>query len=296
MTIGICGTGRMGAAMAERLMDEGQSVQVWNRTAGKASALVEKGATQATSPAELVENCDIVLSMLFDEAAQNAVYNGADGLLSASTKTALIIDMSTMTPDAAKTLSATVAGAGFDFLECPVGGTVPPARAGKLLGMAGGDRAAFERAKPILEILCRRVDLVGGVGSGAAMKLAVNLPLATYWEALGEALSLAVAGGVDPELAGSMMADSSGAISVAAPRIPMVVEAMATKPSNPGPFDITGVVKDLSLMRQWAQQNGFSVPLADTAHTAYSAAEDDGWGTNDVAVMAAWRYRKNTKA
>ena len=92
------------------------------------------------------------------------------------------------------------------------------------------------------------------------------------------------------------MSDSSGAISVAAPRIPMIVEAMSAKPSNPGPFDIAGVKKDLSLMRQWAKQNGFSVPLADAAHTAYSTAADDGWATNDVAVMAAWRFRKNTGA
>lgn len=201
MIIGICGTGRMGLAMAERLMDEGQSVCVWNRTAGKVAALLEKGATQATTPAQLMEKCNIVISMLFDDAAQKAVYEGVDGLLSAQTKSALIVDMGTMTPDAAKALAQTTRDAGFDFLECPVGGTVPPARAGKLLGMAGGNQTEFERAKPVLEILCRRIELVGDVGSGAAMKLAVNLPLATYWEALGEALSLAVAGGVDPELA-----------------------------------------------------------------------------------------------
>lgn len=294
MAVGICGTGRMGAAMAERLLEEGQSVSVWNRTDHKASYLVEKGATQVATPAELLNRCDIVISMLFDEAAQKDVYSGPDGLLSAASKTALIVDMSTMTPDFAKTLAGTVTGAGYRFLECPVGGTVPPARAGKLLGMAGGHQAEFDAAKPILEILCRRVELVGNIGAGAAMKLAVNLPLATYWEALGEALSLAVAGGVDPELAGSMMADSSGAISVAAPRMPMIVEALAGKPGNPGPFDIIGVKKDLGLMREWAKQNGFAVPLADAAHTAYSTAADDGWATNDVAVMAAWRYRKNT--
>jgi 3-hydroxyisobutyrate dehydrogenase len=232
--------------------------------------------------------------MLFDDTAQKAVYEGTGGLLSATSKKTLIIDMGTMTPDAAKVLANKTNDAGFSFLECPVGGTVAPARAGKLLGMAGGNQAEFDRAKQVLEILCRRVELVGAVGSGAAMKLAVNLPLATYWEALGEALSLAISGGIEPELAGSMLADSSGAISVAAPRIPMIVEAIVEKPTTPGPFDINGVMKDISLMRQWAKQNGYSIPLADVAHTAYTAAASDGWGANDVALMAAWRYRKNT--
>lgn len=286
----------MGLAMAERLIDEGQSVCVWNRTADKAALLIEKGATQAQTPAQLIDSCDIVISMLFDDTAQKTVYEGTDGLLLAGSKTTLIVDMGTMTPDAAMTLAKTTNDAGFNFLECPVGGTVAPARAGKLLGMAGGNQKEFDRAKAVLEILCRRVELVGDVGSGASMKLAINLPLATYWEALGEALSLAIAGGVEPELAGSMMADSSGAISVAAPRIPMIVEAMGEKPTNLGPFDINGVMKDLSLMRQWAKQNGYFIPLADAAHTAYTAAADDGWGANDVALMAAWRYRKNTGA
>jgi 3-hydroxyisobutyrate dehydrogenase len=93
-----------------------------------------------------------------------------------------------------------------------------------------------------------------------------------------------------------MMADSSGAISVATPRIPLIVEAMDEKPSNSGPFDINGVIKDLSLMRKWAKQNGYSIPLADSAHAAYTAAANDGWGANDVALIAAWRYRKNTGA
>jgi 3-hydroxyisobutyrate dehydrogenase len=291
--IGICGIGRMGLVMAERLIDEGQSVCVWNRTASKVALLVEKGAKQAQTPAQLIDSCDIVISMLFDDSAQKVVYEGTDGLLSAGSNTALIVDMGTMTPDAAIALGKITNEAGFNFLECPVGGTVAPARAGKLLGMAGGNQADFDLVKPVFEMLCRRVELVGNVGSGAAMKLAINLPLATYWEALGESLSLAIAGGVEPELAGSMMADSSGAISVAAPRIPMIVEAMNEKPSNSGPFDINGVKKDLSLMRQWARKNGHSIPLADSAHTAYAAAANDGWGANDVALMAAWRYRKN---
>lgn len=294
MTIGICGTGRMGAAMAERLMEEGHAIAVWNRNADRTVPLVEKGASLAATPAELMDKSEIVIGMLFDEAAQKIVYENADGLLASSSKGTLIIDMSTMLPDRAKALAGVVVKAGFAFLECPVGGTVAPARAGKLLGMAGGDAAVFDRAKSILETLCRRVDHVGSVGSGAAMKLAVNLPLATYWESLGEAMSLALAGGIDPELAGSIMADSTGAIGVAGSRIPMILEAIGEKPSAPGTFDIAGMAKDLRLMRTWAEQSNCTIPLADAAHGTYNAAMAEGWADNDAAVMAAWRCRQNS--
>jgi len=292
MKIGICGTGRMGGAMAGRLLDQGQTVEVWNRTPARTAALAEAGASVAPTPAALMANCDLVICMLFDAAAQAEVYKGADGLLAASGDT-LIVDMSTMTPDAARALGADVAAAGVSFLECPVGGTVAPAQNGKLLGMAGGEAAAYEQAKPILETLCRRVEHVGPVGAAAAMKLAVNLPLATYWESLGEALSLAIAGGVDAELAGSMLADSSGAIGVAGPRMPMVLAAIGEKPDAPGSFDVAGMAKDISLMREFAALQGCTIPLADAAHSAYSAAADAGWGANDAAVMAAWRCRQN---
>jgi len=293
MKIGICGTGRMGAAMAARLLEQGQTVEVWNRTAARAQALADEGATIAATPAALMASCEMVICMLFDAAAQAEVYQGADGLLSGP-RNALIVDMSTMTPDAARALAAEVAAAGVAFLECPVGGTVAPAKNGKLLGMAGGATAAFATAQPVLELLCRRVEHVGEVGAAAAMKLAVNLPLATYWEELGEALSLAIAGGVDAELAGSMLADSSGAISVAGPRMPMVLAAIAEQPAEPGSFDVAGMVKDVTLMREFAQANGLDVPLADAAHGTYSAAAAEGWGPNDAAVMAAWRCRQNS--
>ncbi len=293
MKIGVCGTGRMGAAMAERLLEQAQTVEVWNRTSSRTQALADQGASVATTPAELMANCDLVICMLFDAAAQAEVYKGEDGLLSRQSDT-LIVDMSTMTPDAARALGADVAAAGIAFVECPVGGTVAPAKNGKLLGMAGGAATAFATAQPVLELLCRRVEHVGEVGTAAAMKLAVNLPLATYWESLGEALSLAIAGGVDAELAGSLLADSSGAISVAAPRMPMVLAAIAEQPSEPGSFDVAGMVKDVSLMREFAAANGLTVPLADAVHGTYSAAAAEGWGPNDAAVMAAWRCRQNS--
>jgi 3-hydroxyisobutyrate dehydrogenase len=284
----------MGGAMAGRLLEEGQTVEVWNRSAERAQPLVDAGASIASSPAELMANCDLVISMLFDAAAQTEVYKGADGLLANPGSETLIVDMSTMTPDAARALAADVAAANISWLECPVGGTVAPAKNGKLLGMAGGDATAYEKAKPILELLCRRLEYVGEAGTAAAMKLAVNLPLATYWESLGEALSLAIAGGVEAELAGSMLADSSGAISVAGTRMPMVLAGIDEKPTEPGSFDVAGMVKDVTLMREFAGIHGIELPLADAAHKTYTAADEEGWGPNDAAAMASWRCRQSS--
>jgi 3-hydroxyisobutyrate dehydrogenase len=295
MKIGMCGAGRMGGAMALRLLEQGQTVAVWNRTPARAQPLAEAGASTAATPADLMATCELVICMLFDAAAQDAVYKGPDGLLAAPSDV-LIVDMSTMTPSTAQALAADVAAAGIAFLTCPVGGTVAPAKNGKLLGMAGGEAAAFDKARPILELLCRRLEHVGSAGAAAAMKLAVNLPLATYWESLGEALSLAIAGGVEAELAGSMMADSSGAIGVAGPRMPMILAAIAEQPDELGAFDVAGMVKDIALMREFAAECGCDVPLADIAHATYSAAAEEGWGPNDAAVMAAWRCRRNAKA
>jgi 3-hydroxyisobutyrate dehydrogenase len=174
VTIGICGTGKMGSAMAERLLDEGETLAVWNRTTSRAEPLVARGAERVASPAALVGGCDVVIVMLLDDAALAAAYEGDEGLLSTDLAGTLIVDMSTVRPDTSAGCAAKVVAAGGAFLECPVGGTVAPARSGKLLGMAGGSPADYERARPVLERLCRRVELVGDVGAGAAMKLAIS--------------------------------------------------------------------------------------------------------------------------
>jgi 3-hydroxyisobutyrate dehydrogenase len=112
----------------------------------------------------------------------------------------LFIEMSTVRPQTEKQLAAKARALGAAFIDCPVGGTVGPAREGKLLGFVGGDADDVARARPLLEQMCRRVEHVGPVGSGASMKLAINLPLLVYWQALGEALLLCKPLGLDPHV------------------------------------------------------------------------------------------------
>jgi 3-hydroxyisobutyrate dehydrogenase len=289
MKVGICGTGTMGTAIATRLMEQGHDIAVWNRTAERTAPLVEKGATREETPAALVGACEAVIVMVYDDDAVEAVYSGQDGILSAELGGKPIILMSTTSPVVARKTADGVAASGGAHVECPVGGTVPPTLKGELLGLAGGDADAVELAKPVLNDLCRRVEHAGPAGTGAAMKLAINLPLIAYWEALAEAMSFAQAEGVNREIAGDLMADSSGAIKVAPPRIPNIVKAIDGDMPETGFFTLGAMAKDLRLMHSVANQEGFTIPVADATLRIYDAAEKDGWGTKDGTMIAAWK-------
>src|SRR5260370_1767246 len=156
MEIGFCGTGRMGAAMVQRLMDQGHRLAVWNRSADKTKPLLERGARAAKTPAEAAAGREIVITMLTDARAVDAVYDGPQGLLSGDVKGKLFIDMSTVTPETTKKLASRVRAKGAPLVDCPVGGTIGPPRDGKLLGLAGGDPAAFPRPTPFLPHVCPR--------------------------------------------------------------------------------------------------------------------------------------------
>ena len=128
------------------------------------------------------------------------------------------------------------------------------------------------------------------------MKLAVNLPLAVYWAALGEALSIACASGIDAELAGDLLGDSSGAATVAKARIPAVIDAIRGQMPGTPAFDLSAMAKDLRLMQEHASALGFEVPTTAAARSAYDSAVADGWAAHDATLHAAWKCRKSTGA
>ena len=171
-------------------MSVGHEVGVWNRNSAKTKPLIDAGAKLFASPAELVEGCDVLIVMLLNDAAIEAVYRGPNGILKSKLAGKLVIDMSTVRPDTMTSIGASVAQQGAAFVESPVGGSTGPAKEGKLFGLVGGAKADVARAMPLLEQLCRRIEHVGEVGSGSMMKLAVNLPLLVYWQALGEAMTI----------------------------------------------------------------------------------------------------------
>lgn len=288
MRIGVAGLGRMGSAIARRLMDCGHALTVWNRTPGRAAPLVAAGAREAATPAELAAEVEAVLTILTDASAIAAVYDGPEGLLAGARPGTLFVEMSTVRPETEIALAARVAAAGGVFVECPVGGTVGPASQGKLLGLAGGDEDAVARARPILEQLCRRVEHVGPVGGGASMKLAINLPLAVYWQALGEALALARHLGLDPERLVDILADSSGAATAMRTRAAAVAKRLKGEALGPASFDLDGIRKDLRTMVEEARARGFDVPLAARTLAVYDGAAAEGWGAADAAEIPSF--------
>lgn len=295
MGVGICGTGKMGSAIAERLIEDGRQVSVWNRTRERAQPLLDQGAEFADSPAALAAGCDTVISIVIDDDAIAAVYEGEGGLLSAGLGDTLIVEMSTILPQTSERVAAGVRAAGGRFVECPVGGSVQPARNGQLLGLAGGEAADIEAARPLLEQLCRRLDHVGPVGAGAAMKLAVNLPLVVYWEAVGEALAIAGSAGIDLKQAADILGDTSGTIKVAPGRLPAIVDVVNGDRPNVAAFNLAGMAKDLRLMSDVAAGHNIAAPVTDAARQSYDAAVSDGWGEREGVLLSAWRVLQTGK-
>lgn len=279
-TIGIAGTGRMGTAFARRLIETGHAVKVWNRTPARMAQAQEAGAIPSDLPGLL--GCDVIVTSLTDAGAATEV---VDALVAAGMEGRLLVEMSTLLPADAEALAIKVAAAGGDWVDCPVGGTVAPALKGQLLGMAGGTEAAVARARPVLGALCRRVEHVGPAGAGARMKLAVNLPLALYWQTLGESLALLQGAGISPEMAVSLIADSSAGPTVLKNRAQVVIDTLAGS-DQPGTFDIKGLAKDLGLALRLAAEEGRSLPLAEAARHSYEAALREGLGEFDGATLS----------
>src|SRR3990170_1009565 len=148
MKIGIAGTGRMGAAIATRLLGLGHEVSVWNRSAAKTRPLAGAGARVADTPQRLARESEAVVTILTDDAAIEGVYGGKEGLLAADVAGKLFVEMSTVRPDTERALAAKVRARGAALVECPVGGTVGPAKDGRLFGFVGGEVADVARARP----------------------------------------------------------------------------------------------------------------------------------------------------
>ncbi len=296
MKIGICGMGRMGAAMAHRLLSVGHEVTVWNRDPKKTEPLVEAGAKKADTPAALASANEVVITMLLNAAALDTVYNGPDGLLSGGMAGKLAIDMSTVLPETSEAIGKAVTAKGASFVECPVGGTVGPARNGQLLGLAGAEDKDMARAKPILEQLCRRIEHVGPVGAGAKIKLAVNLPLLVYWQALGEALTLTAPLGLPPERLLDILADTTGAPAAIKMRGPEVAKVLGGQATGAPAFEVLAARKDLATMVAFADTLGAKLPVTATALACYDKAIEAGLGNADPINVPVFWANKGAKA
>lgn len=288
MHIGIAGIGKMGSNIGARLMEVGHKLTVWNRSADKTKPLADAGASVAKTAADLASAVEVVITIVTNADALDAVYSGPQGLLAGDVKGKLFIEMSTVPPEVQVALAEKVRAKGAAYVECPVGGSVIPARAGKLMGLMGAEPADAARARPILDQMCRRVQHAGPVGNGAVLKLAVNLPLMIYWQALGEQLAMCKPLNIDPVELLDFLSETSGAANVLKQRMPGIASRLKNEPSDIATFNLDGGIKDVTAMLAQAKSRGLELPLLQQALACYQEARRTMPGNDEVSNVAAY--------
>jgi 3-hydroxyisobutyrate dehydrogenase-like beta-hydroxyacid dehydrogenase len=278
--LGFVGLGVMGHAITHRLLDAGHSVSVWNRTREKGEPLVAAGALWADTPRGVAERSEIVFTMVTNTAAVQAVTEGGDGILAGLAPGKLYVDMSTASPANTRLLAEKVAAAGAEMLDAPVSGTSITVEQGKASLMVGGDEAAFERARPVLEAIAPRVYHMGPNGSAVTMKIAINLSLAVQMLAFSEGVLLAEKSGIARERAVEAMLGSVIASPMVAYRGPLVL-------GHPDEvwFDCHMMQKDMNLAQELGQALGVPLPTTAVTNELLTAANGMGIGEKDFAVL-----------
>ncbi len=277
---GVAGLGRMGAVYAERLAVNSFSVSVWNRTPSRALPLAEYGAVGVATPCALSSSSDVILSALSDDRAVKECYLGPDGLLSAPVEGKLFIEMSTIRPETIRHIAEEAQSRGAAVIDAPVSGTVGPARQGQLVIVVGGEVADVERAKSVLSLLGRQTTHMGDVGSGAAMKLVLNMALAVYWQSLAEAIAMGELGGLSRDAMLDVIADSP----ISTPALNVKMPLLKGTGGEIG-FDIAGVKKDMMNAVLTAHSLGVPASTAASALACYTAATSNGFAKRDVVEI-----------
>jgi 3-hydroxyisobutyrate dehydrogenase-like beta-hydroxyacid dehydrogenase len=275
-TVAVVGLGAMGSRMARRLLDAGHQVVAWNRTSARAEELA--GAVVAASPADAARRADVVLTMVADPAALQAVTEGADGIAAGVDETTTVIEMSTVGPAAISRLAAALPDG--RLLDAPVLGSLAEAEAGTLTIFVGGPAELVEAWTPLLSTLGSPLH-VGPLGAGAAAKLVANTTLFGTLGVLGEALALADGLGLSRDVAFEVLAGT-----------PVAAQAERRRPSvetgeYPPRFSLSLARKDLDLVAEAAAEAGVDLRLAAAARSWLREAEDAGLGGADYSAVLA---------
>ncbi|MGN6333396.1 MAG: NAD(P)-dependent oxidoreductase [Motilibacteraceae bacterium] len=286
MRVGFVGIGIMGSGMARNLLRAGHEVVVWNRTPARAEALTGDGATVASSPAELAGQVDVVCVCVSDTPDVQAVVLGEGGVLEGARQGALVIDLSTISPDATREIAGRLAERGVRFIDAPVSGGSEGAANGTLSIMVGGDAADVESARPVLEAMGKTITHVGPVGAGQTCKLVNQVLVVGNMLAVSEALLLAQAGGLDLERTLSAVTGGAAGSWMLANRGPQVI----ARDWRPG-FTIDLQQKDLRLVLEHADRLGVPALVTSTVFHLYRTLQNAGLGAegNHALVKALER-------
>ena len=273
--IGWIGLGKMGIPMAANLIKAGYSLTVYNRSAGKDEDLKLLGALTATSPAQIIEQCAIVVIMVSDDSAIQELFTGKDGLLSANVSGKIIINMSTVSPGISKSMAALCTAQNNAYLDAPVSGSVKQAVEGQLVIMVGGEEKAFEIVKPVLDNLGKLSMHVGGSGAGNTAKLAINTLLGFHAQGLAEAVIFARENGVETHHLLTLINNS------ALGNVFMKIKGEAILQDNfNAAFALKHIAKDMRL----AKEEGLHTPLGEVVYTTFQQAEE-AYGEQDIIAV-----------
>jgi len=284
MTVAVVGTGRMGGAMALALAAAGHDLVLQNRTRRRAeAAAAQAGGRVVDTPAEAAASADVVITMLPDGEAVSAAFGGPDGLIAGARAGTVLVDMSTVLPDTIRSVARAVRARGAGLLDSPVSGSVELAGKGQLTLMVGGEVEDLERARPALEAVSKVIFHLGPLGSGAAMKLAVNTVIFGLNGALAEAVVLADAAGVNRTLAYDVLAASA----VGAPYVHYKRAAFLEPDATPIQFPLELAEKDLELITAFAESLRVSVPQATANLDLVRRASTDGRRGLDFSTVTS---------
>jgi 3-hydroxyisobutyrate dehydrogenase len=279
--VGFVGLGTMGSAMAGHLCRAGYPVTVWNRTPGRAADLIALGAREAATPAELAAASDVVFTCVSDTPDVEAVLFGPAGVSEGLGRGGLVVDCSSISPSATRAFAARLAEAGIGYVDAPVSGGSEGAQKATLTIFAGGDDAALDRARPLLEKLGSKITHFGPAGSGQAVKAVNQVMIAGVYLAVAEGLVLAVKAGLDPE---QVVAALGG--GVAGSWILQNRSARMLANEYPLGFKTRLHLKDLGIALNLARELGAVLPLAGLAAQLENGLVARGYGDEDMSNLA----------
>ncbi len=282
-SIAFIGTGVMGRSMAGHLLKAGHQVHVYNRTKAKAQSLLDAGAHWHDTAGDAAAQADFVFTIVGFPSDVESTYLSPEGILARARRGAVLVDMTTSSPTLAQRIAAAAAEKGLSALDAPVSGGDIGAKEARLVIMVGGDPAAFNRAKPLLELMGRNVLLHGGAGAGQHCKLANQIAIASLMMSWCEALTYAKKAGLDP----TRVIESIGGGAAASWSLNNLAPRALKGDFAPG-FYVKHFLKDMRLALESAEAMKLELPGLGQAKKLYDDVAKRGWENEGTQVLLKW--------
>ena len=280
MHVGVIGLGVMGAPMARSLLTRGHTVTVYARRFDAMAPLIDLGARGATSPAEVAASSDVTITMVVDTAAVEDVALGSNGIIHGAAPRSIVVDHSTIAPDGARRISRALAAHDIEMLDAPVSGGAQAAETGTLSIMVGGDQAALDRARPVLECYGRTIARIGPSGAGQIAKACNQICTIVNMLGAAEALLLAERAGADASIVKDVVLSGFGASRMLELQGPKMIAR-----AFDGNVESRLHHKDIHIVLDMAQRLGLELPASAAAAEVWTRLQERGGATQDSAAI-----------